>query len=67
MDFESSIETFPIMRQLKKNAGEANWRQTYAISEVGEDANRHCYLNLLDLMVIYNEAIRGFVCFGENT
>ena len=53
---------------LFKNTGEANWRQTYSISEVGEDfVNRHCYFELIGPKGhFYNEAIRGFVCYwGE--
>ena len=68
LDFKGSIETFPIIEAIKKNASEANWRQTYSISEVGEDfANRHCYFELIGPNGhFYNEAIRGFVCYwGE--
>ena len=68
LDFKGSIETFPIIEAIKKNASEANWRQTYSISEVGEDfANRHCYFELIGPKGhFYNEAIRGFVCYwGE--
>ena len=69
LDFKGSIETFPIIEAIKKNAGEANWRQTYSISEVGEDfANRHCYFELIGPNGhFYNGAIRGFVCYwGES-
>ena len=68
MDFKGTIETFPIIEAIKKNASEANWRQTYSISEVGKDfANRHCYFELIGPNGhFYNEAIRGFVCYwGE--
>ena len=67
-EFKSSNETFPIIKAIKKYAGEASWRQTYSISEVGEDfANRHCYFELIGPNGhFYNEAIRGFVCYwGE--
>ena len=53
---------------IKKNASESNWRQTYSISEGGEDfANRHCYFELIGPNGhFYNEAMRGFVCYwGE--
>ena len=30
VDFKGSIETSPIIEAIKKNAGEANWRQTYS-------------------------------------
>ena len=54
---------------IKKHVGKANWRQTYSISEVGEDfANRHCYFELLGPTGhFYNGAIRGFICYwGEH-
>ena len=67
-NFKSSYETFPMIEAIKKYANAANWRQTYSISEVGEDfANRHCYFELVGPNGhFYNEAIRGFVCYwGE--
>ena len=67
--FKGSVETFPIIAAVKKHVGEANWRQTYSISEVGEDfANRHCYFELIGPTGhFYNYTIRGFICYwGEN-
>ena len=67
--FKGSAETSQIIGAVKKHVGEANWRQTYSISEVGEDfANRHCYFELIGPTGhFYNDAIRGFICYwGEN-
>ena len=68
-DFKGSAETLPIIDAVKKHIHKLNWRQTYAISEVGEDfANRHCYFELLGPTGhFYNDAIRGFICYwGEH-
>ena len=68
-DFKGSEETLPIIEAIKQHVGKANWRQTYSISEVGEDfANRHCYFELLGPTGhFYNDAVRGFVCYwGEH-
>ncbi len=69
LDFKSSDETFPMVEAIKKHADEAQWRQTYSLSEVGKDfANRHCYLELIGPNGhFYSESIRGFIAFwGEN-
>ena len=62
-DFKGSPETSPIVAAIKKHVGEANWRQTYSISEVGEDfANRHCYFELIGPKGhFYDEKIRVFI------
>ena len=68
-DFKGSAVTLPIIDAVKKHIHKLNWRQTYAISEVGEDfANRHCYFELLGPTGhFYNDAIRGFICYwGEH-
>ena len=68
-DFKSSKETFLMVEAIKKHADEAQWRQTYSISEVGEDfVNRHCYLELIGPTGhFYSETIRGFIAFwGEH-
>ena len=68
-DLKGSAETLPIIDAVKKHIHKLNWRQTYAISEVGEDfANRHCYFELLGPTGhFYNDAIRGFICYwGEH-
>ena len=68
-DFTGSEETLGIIDAIKKHVGKANWRQTYSLSEVGEDfANRHCYFELIGPTGhFYNDAIRGFICYwGEN-
>ena len=68
-DFKGSAETSPIIEAVKKHVDKANWRQTYSISEVGEDfANRHCYFELIGPTGhFYNDAIRGFICYwGEH-
>ena len=67
-DFKGSPEPSPIIAAVKKHVGEANWRQTYSISEVGEDfANRHCYFELIGPKGhFYDEKIRVFICYwGE--
>ena len=67
--FKGSEETLPIIEAIKKHVGKVNWRQTYSISEVGEDfANRHCYFELIGPTGhFYDEAIRGFICYwGEH-
>ena len=67
-DFKGSAETSPIIEAVKKHVDKANWRQTYSISEVGEDfANRHCYFELIGPTGhFYSDAIRGFICYwGE--
>ena len=68
-DFKGSNETYPIIESIKKHVGEANWRQTYSIAEVGEDfANRHCYFELIGPTGhFFNDTIRGFICYwGEH-
>tara|TARA_B100000963_G_scaffold250381_1_gene219346 strand:+ start:144 stop:713 length:570 start_codon:yes stop_codon:yes gene_type:complete len=68
-NFKGSKETLPIIDAVKKHVDKANWRQTYSISEVGEDfANRHCYFELIGPTGhFYDDAIRGFICYwGEN-
>ena len=67
-EFKSSKKTFPIIEAIKKYAGEANWRQTYSVSEVGKDfVNRHCYFELIGPNGhFFSETIRAFVCYwGE--
>ena len=68
-NFKTSEETLPMVEAIKTHVGEVNWRQTYSISEVGEDfASRHCYFELIGPTGhFYNDAIRGFICYwGEN-
>ncbi len=68
LDFKSSEETFSMVEAIKKHADEAQWRQTYSLSEVGKDfANRHCYLELIGPTGhFYSKKIRAFICFwGE--
>ena len=68
-DFTGSEQTLGIIDAIKKHVDKANWRQTYSLSEVGEDfANRHCYFELIGPTGhFYNDAIRGFICYwGEN-
>ena len=68
-NFKSSEETFLMVEAIKKHANEAQWRQTYSISEVGKDfANRHCYFELIGPTGhFYSETTRGFIAFwGEH-
>ncbi len=67
--FKGSKETLPMIDAVKRHVCDANWRQTYSISEVGEDfANRHCYFELIGPSGhFYNDNIRGFICYwGEH-
>ena len=68
-EYQGSRETMPLIRAIKNHAHEANWLQTYATSEVGEDfSKRHCYFELIGPKGhFYYEKIRVFICYwGEH-
>ena len=67
--FKGNKNTFPMIDAIRKYVSKANWRQTYSISEVGEDfANRHCYFELIGPTGhFYHDKIRAFICYwGEH-
>ena len=67
-EYQGSRETMPLIRAIKNHANEANWLQTYATSEVGEDFSKmHCYFELIGPKGhFYYEKIRVFICYwGE--